>query len=170
MGGYSSAEWMPEITFLNTATAGFQNAGEPARKLMPMIGTKVLVVIESGFPLSSAMEIFKSIPRSETLVISLDERCSFLESFLGKPLTGRSGGQHVPSTGFFACLALLACGARRVKLAGLSFVDGHSYPYPVSKREHIERDCEVLKWLLASDLPVEFDPEFIASARMLLAE
>jgi len=166
--GISGLNRVPEITIINTSVAGSSNAGKPTRELLQHISTKMLVIVESGFSIEQAEKVFEPITRDMTEVITLDERSQFLEAFLEKPLAGRTGSHNVPSTGFFACLVLLACGASKVKTFGLSFHNGHSYLNQTYKREHIEKDCEVLHWLLAKSLPVEFSEEVISAARKLM--
>lgn len=145
---------VPDITIINTAVAGSPNAGKPTRERLHELTTKHLVVVESGVPLDRAEPIFSVIKRESTENITLDARCLFLERYLGKPLTGRAGGQHVPSTGFFSLLLLLSLGASRVSMHGFSLLDGHSY-LPVSyKREHVDRDREVLQFVLNRKMPV----------------
>jgi hypothetical protein len=167
LGMVGQKERVPEITIINTAVAGSPNAGKPTRELLNRMDTKLLVIVESGFPLCKAQEVFEPITRDETALITIDERCKFLEEFLEKPLTGRSGGKHVPSTGFFSLLALLACNSKKVIPFGLSFREGHSYLDQKYKREHIERDCEVLNFILNKSLPVEFSTELISAAKTL---
>jgi len=156
----------PEITIINSAVAGSPNAGKPTRELLKHISTRTLIIVESGVQIEKAKTVFEPIKREETEIISIDDRCNFLEKFLGKPLTGRVGGMHVPSTGFFSCLVMFACGASRVRTFGLSFDDGHSYLNEMYKREHIERDRDILNWLMAGSFPIEFSPELL-SARLL---
>jgi len=160
-------ERTPEITIINTALASSPNYGKPTRELLNRITTKLLVIVESGTPIDRATKIFEPIARNVTETITLDERCKFLEVFLEKPLTGRGGGQHVPSTGFFTILVLLACGAKKVKPTGLSLSDGHSYLDKVYARDHIQRDCDVLNFIKTKGLPVEFSPTLISSAILI---
>jgi hypothetical protein len=158
---------IPEITIINTAVASSPDAGKSTRELLNQVTTKLLIIVESGFPIDKARKTFESITRDATEVITLDERCKFLETFLGKPLTGRGGGQHVPSTGFFSCLVLIACGAQKIKPVGLSFSDRHSYLDKVYTRDHIQRDLDTLNFIKTKGFPVEFSLDLISSAHLI---
>ncbi|WP_006788231.1 hypothetical protein [Thiorhodospira sibirica] len=161
LGVQAENDWKPEITLINTAVASSPNAGKPTRERLHQLKTKKLIIIESGYPLEEAEKIFKPIEREITETITLDERCQFLEAFLEKPLTGRSGDQHVPSTGFFSLLTLIQCGAKSITPIGFSFNDGHSYLNQKYQCEHIDQDKAVLRWILEKGYPVEFSSELI---------
>jgi hypothetical protein len=151
-------EITPEITIINTSVAGSKKAGIPTRELIKNIHTKLLIIIESGFPLEKSQEIFNPIKRESTAIITFDERTIFLENFLKISLTGKTG-EHVPSTGFFSLLLLLYCGAARINVKGLSFEDGHSYLQQIYLREHKQMDLHVLNWIAESNYPIEFSPK-----------
>lgn len=62
----------------------------------------------------------------------------------------------MPSTGFLACLLLLAADAAEIDMRGFSFEDGHSYLETAFKRGHVARDREVMLKLLEAMAPVAF--------------
>lgn len=148
----------PDILFLNTAVAACELAGRPTRERLAELSAGLLVVIESGTSLADAAPVFEPIARRERLEVPLAERTRFLEAFLGRTLASPWGGANVPSTGFLACLLLLAAGARRVQMRGFGFTDGHSYLPEVFKRGHVARDQELLELIGQRRLPVEFQP------------
>jgi hypothetical protein len=153
----------PDITFVNTSLASTRiDAARATVPLLDHIRTKLLVVVESACSLDQAMPVFDPIQRQEVRHISRDERTRFLVHFLGAPLTG-SVGKHVPSTGMFAALLLLASGARAVELRGFSLGDGHSYLSAIYRRAHKNKDREVIQWMLDQGKPVSL-PSMLASA------
>lgn len=153
---------VPDITFVNTALAGPHPAAVKTRKRLEELQTRSLFIIESFISLSDANPALSRIKRKSTQSITLRERCDFLEAVLQRPLSGQTGDEHVPSTGFFVCLLLVACGAFHVRMTGFSFSDGHSYLSSVARRQHVDRDREVLKLLVESSMPVTF-PAALAS-------
>lgn len=151
-----SEKCIPDVTIMNTSVAGSTEAGVPTRERLHELVTKLLVVVESGTPLQESWPVFKAIKRESERYITLAQRTQFLEDFLGKPLVAQTGGNNVPSTGFFACLLLLASGASYVEMKGFSFGGGHSYLNTFFQRGHIERDHEVMSFILNEALPVGF--------------
>jgi hypothetical protein len=148
----------PDILFLNTAVAACNLAGRPTRERLAELSAGLLVIIESGTSLADAAPVFEPIVRRERLEVPLVERTWFLETFLGRTLASPWGSANVPSTGFLACLLLLAAGARRVQMRGFGFMDGHSYLPEVFKRGHAACDQEVLSLICQRRLPVDFQP------------
>ncbi len=98
---------LPEITVINTAVAGSKRAGVQTRERLSEIRTRCLIIVESAIKLEDAVTIFEPILRETTEHILIDHRCNILEQILNKPLTGRTGGDHVPSTVFL--LAFCYC-------------------------------------------------------------
>lgn len=152
---------VPDITFVNTAIAGPHPVAVKTRERLQELQTKSLFIIESAISINKANRILGPIERKSTDYITLAERCDILEAFLKRPLSGPVGEEHVPSTGFFVCILLIACGALHVKMTGFSFSDGHSYLSSVARREHILRDLEVLKLIVDREMPVAFPEELI---------
>jgi hypothetical protein len=152
-------EVVPDITIFNTAfaTLGNLDYGMRTRARLHELRTKLLIILDLGNTTENLDALFSPINSNTTRKITLDERCDFLERFIGKPLTGRSGPDHVPSTGFFSCLYLLASGAQRVSIRGISFSNGHSYLNSVQPRAHTERDMEAMDLILKRNYPVDFE-------------
>lgn len=161
---------VPDITFVNTAIAGLHPAAVKTRERLQELQTKFLFIIESAISINEANCILGPIERESTDYLTLAERCDFLEAFLNRPLSGPVGEEHVPSTGFFVCMLLLACGAAHVKMTGFSFSDGHSYLSSVSRREHVDRDREVLKLIVDREMPVAFPEVLIATVNSVRNE
>lgn len=74
------------------------------------------------------------------------QRCQILEEITGWKLEG-TGGDFVPSTGFFAALCLYAAGCRSLQLQGFSFEGGHNYFNKHTPREHLLMDIKSLEFL-----------------------
>lgn len=149
----------PDITIFNTAFATLDHLdyGRQTRSRLHQLRTRLLLVVDLANAHEDLDTLFSPIERAETRRLTVDQRCSFLERFTGKPLTGRAGPDHVPSTGFFSCLYLLASGAREVRMRGFSFGDGHSYIDSTQKRAHTARDLEAMELILARGYPVLFE-------------
>lgn len=152
-------EVVPDITVFNTAFATLDDLayGVQTRARLQELRTRLLFIIDLGNTTEDLNTLFSPVTRTETRKMTLDERCHFLESFTGRPLSGRSGPDHVPSTGFFSCLFLLAAGASQIRMKGFSFGDGHSYLDSVQRRAHLARDLEAMELILRKSYPVVFE-------------
>lgn len=154
-------EVRPDITIFNTAfaTLGHLDYGRQTRARLHQLRTGLLLIVDLANAREDLDTLFAPVVRSETRRLTVDQRCDFLEEFTGKPLTGRAGPDHVPSTGFFSCLYLLASGAREVRMRGFSFGDGHSYIDSNQKRAHTARDLEAMELILTRNYPVQFEDQ-----------
>lgn len=154
---------VPDITIFNTAFANLEHLdyGRQTRARLGELRTRLLLIIDLEISEEPLESMFGPVQRQETRRLGLDQRCAFLERFTGKSLSGRSGPDHVPSTGFFSCMLLLASGARRIHMRGFSFGGGLSYTRSDHPRVHLDRDLETMALLLDRAHPVDFEPSLI---------
>ena len=158
---------IPDITIINTTIAKPGELREIKRTHLNQLTTKSLFIMEGPISLSAALPIFDSVSRETTGYMTLSERSEFLEYYLAKPLEGYSGPKYIPSTGFIACLLLLACGASSVRMTGFSFSDGHSYLAKVFKRQHIAKDLDVMDYIIDTEKPVHFPDQLIKQRQFI---
>ncbi len=144
---------VPRITFMNTSIAAAKGAGLETYRSLGRLKTDHLIIIEGSPDLSERwISILERASYNSFDFYSLDMRMEFMKKLLG-PLKGVQG-DHVPSTGVFAILALLAQGAKSIRLNGFSLVDGHSYLNRSFRRHHIEMDRHVFELVQRKGLPV----------------
>jgi hypothetical protein len=132
----------PDVTFFNTFSLVLRTPTAIAtRPLLNRLKTKLLIVID-------AAERGDEAPVAYDCKVSLGraERRAFLEAAMGITLTG-DAGNHVPSTGYFAAIALVMAGVRSLEMTGFSFSGGQSYLVGDTPRMHVDMDRAVLRWL-----------------------
>jgi len=132
----------PHVTFFNTFTLTLETpTALVTRPLLGALKTRLLIVMDAagcGDATPVAYERKVSFARAE--------RNAFVEAAMGITLNGVAG-QHVPSTGYFAAIALVMAGVQSLEMTGFSFSGGQSYLAGQTPRNHVEMDRVVLGWL-----------------------
>lgn len=144
---------VPSITFINTSVSGTRGAGLETYRMLSKINTEHLIIAEGSPAFSERwLGILELVTFNSFDFYSLEMRQEFMKKWLG-PLNGIQG-DDVPSTGFFALMALLAQGAKSVVLNGFSLIDGHSYLEREHARHHVGMDKRVIEFIRKEGLPV----------------
>lgn len=132
----------PDVTFFNTFTLTLQTpTAMVTRQLLGALKTKLLIVIDAAECGDATPVIYE-----RRVAFGRAERNAFLEAAMGITLTGVAG-QHVPSSGYFAAIALVMAGVQSLEMTGFSFSGGQSYLAGPTPRAHVEMDRAALRWL-----------------------
>lgn len=132
----------PDVTFFNTFALALQTPTAIAtRPLLSKLKTKLLIVIDAAERGDEAPIAYDS-----KVSFARAERNALLAVAMRTTLTGNAGN-HVPSTGYFAAIALVMAGVRSLEMTGFSFSGGQSYLVGDTPRNHVDMDRAVLRWL-----------------------
>lgn len=146
--------WMhtkaPDYWFINSCT--IFGSGVAAKKTAPLIKgarCKNMVLVDACKGKCDTADFFSNPFADDFFFYTREQRCEWIEYNTGFKLSG-TGGHDTPSMGAFSIAWILAAGARKITVSGMSFDDhgGHSYlPGELTPRGHLGIDRKFLDQL-----------------------